>query len=305
MAASSVRSSAPPVADNVVSFDEFENELQITSQQSEIPRIVIEGGDDVAMFRRWFFDLLDRMEFVQAANLGVGSGCTAVGEAVDQLLASGVPAFGLTDRDRLFREANWPMLFAVDDAAFAAGTEEEHLAVNSLWEIEAYLLDPALIPGWVRGDHRHAPASDADCNAAVASAADECEALLRAQPWLATAHVCGEGIADGKYCGDAVHVFAARWADELRNLEDPDGTAAAVDQHVADVLQNAPASPPDRLRWLLRYVDTKRLMMRLSHRLSLVAARHKWVLVELMAAHGLRPRELQERLVAVSLRLNP
>lgn len=293
------------MADNIVSFDEFENELQITSQQSEIPRIVLEGGDDVVLFKRWFFDLLDRLEFVQAANVGVGNGCTAVGEAVTQLLASGVPAFGLTDRDKLFREANWPLLFAVDDAAFAAATEQEHSAINSMWEIEAYLLDPALIPGWVRSHHRHAPASEADCNAAITSAVDECETLLRAQPWLATAHRCGEGIPNGKYCGDAGHVFTARWTEELGNLADADGTAATVGAHVADVLRNAPPSPPDRLRWLLRYVDTKRLVMRLSHRLLLVQARHKWVLAEFMASRGMRPQELEDRLLAVSLRLSP
>lgn len=293
------------MADNIVSFDEFENELQITSQQAEIPRIVLEGGDDVVLFKRWFFDLLDRLEFVQAANVGVGNGCTAVGEAVAQLLDSGVPAFGLTDRDRLFREANWPLLFAVDDAAFAAATEQEHSAINSMWEIEAYLLDPALIPGWVRSHHRHAPASEADCNAALANVVDECEALLRAQPWLATAHRCGEGVPDSKYCSVAGHVFTARWTEELGNLADADGTAATVDAYVADVLHKAPPSPPDRLRWLLRYVDTKRLMMRLSHRLSLGRARHKWVLAEFMAARGMRPRELEDRLLAVSLRLAP
>ncbi len=293
------------MADNIVAFDEFENELQITSQHSEIPRIVLEGGDDVALFRRWFFHLMDRMEFVQAANLGVGSGCTAVGNAVDQLIASGVAAYGLTDRDKLFKEADWPMLFAVDDAAFAEGTEKENLAVNSLWEIEAYLIDPALIPGWVRGHHRHAPASEADCNAAIASAVDECEALLRAQPWLAASHICGDAVPDGKYCSDAAHVFAARWREELDNLADTHGTAAIVESHVEEVLNSAPSAPADRLRWLLRYVDTKRLMMRLSQRLSLIGARHKWVLAELMEARGMRPRELEERLLAVSLRLDP
>lgn len=122
---------------------------------------------------------------------------------------------------------------------------------------------------------------------------------------FATAHRCGEGIPDGKYSGDAGHVFAARWTEELGNLADAHGTAAAVAAQVADVLRAAPPSPPDRLRWLLRYVDTKRLMMRLGHRLSLVQARHKWVLAEFMAARGMRPRELEDRLLAVSLRLSP
>lgn len=292
------------MVENVVSFDDFENELQISTQQAEIPRIVLEGGEDVALFKRWFFDLLDRLEFVQAANLGVGSGCTAVREAVTQLLAAGVPAFGLTDRDRLFRQADWQMLFEVDDAVFAAGTEEEHSAVNNMWEIEAYLLDPDLIPGWVRAHHRHAPASEADCNLAVTRAADECETLLRAQPWLATAHRCGDGVPDGKYCGEPAHTLAARTVEELGRLADEHGTAATVEAHVAEVLAKAPDVPGDRLRWLLRYVDTKRLMLRLSHRLQLVTARHKWVLAEFMALRGMRPAELEQRLLAISLRLN-
>lgn len=292
------------MADNVVSFDDFDNELQISSQQSELPRIVLEGGEDVVLFRRWFFDYLDRLEFVQAANLGVGAGCTAVRTAVERVKNSGVRAFGLSDRDRLFRDADWPTLFSVDDAAFTAATEDADGAVNRLWEIEAYLLAPELIPGWVRSHHRFAPASQADVDAALRLAVEECESLLRAQPWLATAHRCGEKVPDGQFCSRPEPLFTADCAAGLAGLDDQHGTAAEVDVHVAEVLACAPAALPDRLRWLLRYVDTKRLMHRLKHRLSLGAARHKWVLAEFMEARGLRPPELEERVRTLSARLN-
>ena len=290
--------------ENVVSFSEFENELQISSQQSEMPQIVLEGGEDVVLFKRWFFDYLDRLEFVQAANLGVGAGCTAVREAVDQLQSAGVRAFGLSDRDQLFKDADWSVLFSVDDARFVAATEDEHMAVNSMWEIEAYLLVPELIPGWVRSHHRKAPASQADCEAAVARAVEECENLLRAQSWLATAHRCGERVPNGKYCECPTPLFVAACANELGNLEDLHGTAASIDAHVAEVLDRAPGPPGERLHWLLRYVDTKRLMLRLKHRLSLGNARHKWVLAEFMALHHIRPVELEDRVRSLSLRLN-
>lgn len=291
------------MSDNVVSFDEFDNELQISNSQSEIPRIVLEGGDDVVLFRQWFFDKLDRFEFIQASNVGAGAGCTAVPEAVRRLLDQGVKAYGLSDRDRLFREANWPMLFSVDDAAFAAATENDEMAVNSLWEIEAYVLAPEVIPNWVRAHHRHAPASQADCLAAVTRAIDECESLLHAQSWLATAHRCGQGVPNGQYCDVPPAQFTGRCAEELDNLNDAYGTAAQVDEHVATILAAAPTNPADRLRWLLRYVDTKRLMMRLQHRLSLSKARHKWVLAEFMNLRGLRPTELENRLSDICMRL--
>ena len=290
--------------DNVVQFDEFENELQISTQQSELPCIVLEGGDDVALFRRWFFTFMDRLEFVQASNEGVGSGCTAVRMAVDSLRSRGVRAFGLSDRDSLFKEANWPVLFSVDDGEFAAATREPHLAVNSLWEIEAYLLDPQLIPNWVRAHQLQAPASVMDTNAALSRVVEECENLLKAQPWLATAHRCGQAVPDGKYCTQPTGEFSTRCSEELEALVDEHGTAPAVETHVTDVLERAPDHLPDRLRWLLRYVDTKRLMLRIKQRLRLVNARHKWVLAELMEVAGLKPTELEERVSALSQCLN-
>lgn len=292
------------MVDNVVPFDAFENELQISSQQSELPRIVLEGGDDVYLFRRWFFNHLDRLEFVQAANLGVGAGCTAVRAAVESLREAGVRAFGLSDRDRLFKEAEWALLFSVDDAEFTSATEDEDVAINKLWEIEAYLLAPELIPGWVRSHHRNAPASQIEIDAALQRTVEECESLLRAQTWLATAHRCGEKVPDGQYCDWHGDAFAVKCAAGLAGLNDEHSTAAEIDIHIAEVLAQAPTALPERLGWLLRYVDTKRLMLRLKHRLSLGTARHKWVLAELMDARGLRPRELEARVSDLSARLN-
>lgn len=288
------------MADNVVSFETFDNELQISTTQSEMPQIVLEGGEDVVLFKRWFFDHLDRFEFVQAANLGVGAGCTAVREAVSRLLERGVQAYGLQDRDRLFREQEWAILFSVDDAEFAGATEEDNSAVNSLWEIEAYVIVPELIPSWVRSHHRNPPASQAECDAAIPKIVEECEHLLRAQCWLATAHRCGVRVPDGKYCDRTPAQFTTHCAAELAGFVDPDDTAAEIQAHVDAVLAHAPAAPAERLRWFLRYVDTKRLMLRLSHRLRLGSAAHKWVLLEFMSLRGLRPVELEERLDAVS-----
>lgn len=292
------------MSDNVVPFDDFENELQISTQQSDTPRIVLEGGEDVVLFKRWFFEYLDRLEFVQAANLGVGAGCTAVRAAVVALRQAGIRAFGLSDRDHLFKNADWTTLFAVDDVAFADATEDEHVAVNRLWEIEAYLLVPELIPGWVRSTHRNAPADQAEVDAALIRAVEECENLLRAQPWLSTAHRCGEKVPNGKYCNVVTREFASACAGELGNLHDRHGTAAVVDAHVNTVLDNAPRPPGERLAWLLRYVDTKRLMLRLKHRLSLVNAPHKWLLAEFMERGGIRPVELENRVRHLSASLN-
>ncbi len=292
------------MSDNVVPFDSFENDLQISTFQSETPRVVLEGGDDVSLFKIWFFNYLDRLEFVQAANLGVGAGCTAVRAAVEKLRDQGVRAFGLSDRDRLFRSADWATLFSVDDDTFLHATEDDYVAVNSLWEIEAYLIHPDLIPDWVSSTHRKAPVSDGEVDAALARTLKECEALLQAQPWLATAHRCGEHVPDGKYCQRSADEFASDCEKELDGIEDTDATATTIKLHVAKVLENAPTSPNLRILWLLRYVDTKRLMLRLQHHLQLANVKHKWLLAQFMKARGLRPLELENRVHSLSVRLN-
>lgn len=291
--------------DNIVAFDEFEDELEISAHQIALPRVVLEGGEDVVLFKRyWFFDFLDRFEFVQANDMGVGAGTSAVGNAVAASQAEGIPAYGLCDRDRLFKEANWPMMFAVDDAAFDAATIDANTATNRRWEIEAYLLEPDIIPGWVRSHHRQAPASEVECASAVSRVVEECESLLAAQPYLATAHRCGVGVPDGQYCDRQHYEFVAACGADLGGLNDQHGTQAVIEGHVAQVLGAAPAALADRLRWLLRYVDTKRLILRLKHRLSIGKGRHKWILAEFMEQRGMRPAELEQRLVAVSLQLN-
>lgn len=293
------------MSENVVPFDAFEDELEISAHQVALPRIVLEGGEDVVLFKRyWFFDFLDRFEFVQANDMGVGAGASAVGEAVTASQAAGIPAFGLFDRDCLFKRADWPMMFSVDDAAFDAATADAHTATNRRWEIEAYLLEPELIPRWVRSHHRQAPASQAECDSAVDRAIEECESLLAAQPYLATAHCCGVGVPDGQYCDREPHEFVAACGVDLGGLNDQLGTQGAIATHIAEVMQAAPATPADRLRWLLRYVDTKRLILRLRHRLSIGQGRHKWILAEFMEQRGMRPVELEQRLQAISPLLN-
>lgn len=293
------------MSENVLSFEDFESERQIAAFQTALPRVVLEGGDDVVLFKRfWFPDFLDRFEFVKAADLIQGEGCTAVKTAVEKSQQDGIPAFGLTDRDWLFRSSKWDLLFATDDGVFDAATADADCATNSRWEIEAYLLEPDTLPSWVRGHHKTPPGSEAECASALQRAIDECEHLLHAQRWFGAAHSCGAGVANGHFCNRPPAEFNAAWQRELAGIPDGAATAQEIGTHIAEVLRLAPTVPAERLRWLLRYVDTKRLVLRLEHRLSVKGGKVKWALADLMLQTGRRPEELERRLGSITPRLN-
>jgi hypothetical protein len=70
---------------------------------------------------------------------------------------------------------------------------------------------------------------------------------------------------------------------------------------VDDIRAAAPIAAEERLQFLLRYVDTKRLLLRLKKRLGLREGAH-WGLGVQMSRSGDRPQELEEFLTATAQR---
>lgn len=281
--------------DNVVSFDEFEDEREIAAYQVGLPRIVLEGQDDVRLFKvYWFSHMIDSFEFVEAADIDGKAGCTAVREAVLRSRAENIPAFGFADRDHLFRSKDWELLFSVDEDAFHLGTADDVYYTTLRWEIEAYLLEPDLLEAWIRS-HRDPPGTEAECAAAVGVAIDECEHVVRSNRYFAAAHHCGVGTRPEHFADKTAQQLADACDRALAMLQNGSGTACAVAELVEAALLAAPDAPDERLRWLLRYVDTKRLLHRLARRYR-ARKEIRWPFAELMRYSNRRPRELEQRL---------
>lgn len=292
------------MTNNVASFESFDSDQQIAAHQSGLVRVVLEGSTDVELFSRfWFSSMRDSFEFVDASHLGMGTGCTAVRAAVLQSLnVDKVPAVGIVDRDSLFREARWDFLFSVDDAHFQASVQTPEVYVATLWEVEAYMLDPHLFAQWVYSSHKKPPGSVADGEAALGRALAECEPLLEAASFFAAAHIDGVACNNFYFRGEPLEKIKDSCKAKIAALSaDGQKVATRVDALIEGVRKNQPVDDAERLIFLLRYIDTKRLLVRLFFALNLNDDTH-WVLPPLQHAGNRRPVEFETLLNGVEAR---
>lgn len=282
------------MAADVVSFDEFDSDHQIAAHQSSLIRVVLEGQTDVILFGRyWFLPLLEVFDFKEASHIQGKAGCTGVADAVRfSIDHDGVPAIGIVDRDTLFRQKLWDVLYEVDEAAFEAATRDADVFVASRWEVEAYMLEPDLLANWVGGSHKQPPASQAECDMALPRALIECDFLLEVSPFLAEAHTMHRKIGELHFVGQPLDVVKGL-CDAAIVASSPEGQRAAeqVSARIDALKQAMPADDAERFRFALRYVDTKRLLSRLPGALQVTAKTH-FNLIELQAAQSRRPPEL-------------
>ena len=286
---------------NVVSFDDFVDDRQIAAHQLGLPRVVLEGKSDVSLFKEfWFTKQTESFDFVSANDLGCGDGCTAVERAVTlSRERDRIPAYGIVDRDWLFREQKWDALFAVDENEFRqrAGPNDA-VYTTTLWEIEAYLLEPDLISELARGHTKQGFCAGGEHLDALRVAVEELEHMLMAQRLFAVAHENDKGYGDKYFLnreGDDLHHACDR---ELQKFASGQERAAAFDTMIARVLDAAPLAPPERMRYLLRYVNTKRFIHRLVRRLKLYPE-VRGFLASMMYQAGRQPAELTRRLDAI------
>lgn len=281
---------------NAVSFDDFDNQSQIEAHQAGLLRVILEGKSDVSFFKdHWFIDLRDTFDFVEPAEIGGrGTGCTAVVPAVCKSRdEDGIPALGIVDRDWLFRSANWGVLFSIDDAHFAREARNDEVYVTALWELEAYLLEPDLLSIWVALSSKRQPAKEVDRLAALTKACRECEIILGAASIFAGYHADEEPCASNFFAGQTAEDVSAYAQKKYANASEIYRAAAdQVDLLVRNVLANAPPNDSERLVFFLRYVDTKRLLLRLAQSLQVHKDSH-YGLALFMKETARRPSELQ------------
>lgn len=283
---------------NVISLNDFENERDIEAYHIGLPRIVLEGVDDLRLFKNyWFPHLIDRFQFVEASEIVGGGGCTAVSAAVEASKQDNIPAFGFVDRDRHFRLKEWATLFDVDASAFKNATSNNDFYTTLRWEVEAYLLEPQLLSAWLRSYCQ--PARLGQISSAVARTVSECEQLLKAHRFFATAHECGVSIANEYFKDRSVSLLLTACNQALERLNHDGTVAAAVDSYVDTIIQAAPTDLGPRLLWLLQYVDTKRLLVRLTTKWR-GSGDIRWFLAECMYQSNTRPEEIEQKLLEVS-----
>jgi len=102
--------------------------------------VYLEGESDVALFQNhWFMDRLNKLKFVEPEGIG----CPAVLKEVAQYRRdTGLPAFGIVDRDKLIADEKWDLVWETNDAVFSAAKPYgEHIRVTRRWELESYLID--------------------------------------------------------------------------------------------------------------------------------------------------------------------
>lgn len=278
---------------NVASFDEFTSVQQIAAHQSGLVRVVLEGQTDVELFQKyWFAKRTDVFDFIEAGKLVPGAGCTGVPAAVAYSIDEGVPAIGIVDRDTLFRNKNWDLLFAIDPVALNQNWNNTGVYTASLWEIEAYLFDPDLLADWVAVAYKPPPAPQARCDAALSKVIESCQFLLAAAHFFAAMHHDEKKTKPRIFCDQNLANLAAACAAGVAATATPaQAVAAKVETLIAAVVASQPAANADRLRYLLQYVDTKRLLFRLGHSLNIGGDTH-WILAALMKRAGRRPIEL-------------
>jgi len=280
---------------NVESFDNFDSDAQIAAHQSGLIRIILEGKADLNLFEElWFNSKLDTFEFMQSSQLVAGSGCTAVKSAVDYSInIDGIPAAGIVDRDSLFREHKWDTLFEIDHNKFLADTKSSDMYVASLWEVEAYMLEPDLLKDWVYGSHNTPPGTAAECATALTRTILECEFLLEVSSFFAGSHADGAGISDAYFQADKLENAQQLCTESCSGLTaDGQKIATKVKALIENIQQNCPATDPEKLHFFLRYVDTKRLLKRLYVTLKVQEKSH-WTLPPLQVAKNKRPAELE------------
>jgi hypothetical protein len=283
----------------IVGFEEFTSTNQIVAQSAGLVRVVLEGQDDAKLFKTyWFTDYQARFEFIAADQIpGAAGGSAGVLTAVNLSRDQGIPAYGIIDRDTLFRTKCWAGLYELDAAALQHHALDADVYTTQFWEVEAYVLEEQRLRDWVEGNYVPPPASAQICATVLDKTLQECELLLKASPFFAALHVSGRTLQAGYFAGQTHLAILTACGEQLAEIDwHHQVIAVIVEERVDAVAAAAPADPGDRLAWFLRYVDTKRLFVRLRSALNLNGTASHWQLAVAMKRSGHRPQELQDYL---------
>jgi hypothetical protein len=289
---------------DIAAFDEFATDNGIAGHNERLIRVYLEGKTDQTLFQDyWFTDQFsDRIRVL--LPLGGEGGCTAISGAIDKSRNDdGIPAFGIVDRDTLLRRKDWQWLYEPDDEKFRRGNPVGNpcIVVSLFWEIEAYLLEPPLLYDWIRNNHRGCP--DAPCapTALISDLLEHAICVLEKGP-VAAIHQALKVRFPEKWCveNSLEEIRRERQTFFLKVRTRPDWRESEhqpvieIVPQLVDAIRSAALAKEadDAFWWLLRFVDTKRLLARLCHRYGLKDTAH-WNLAGTMNQSRKYPLEFQ------------
>lgn len=238
----------------------------VLARQKGKPVIFLEGETDHRIFSEyWFVDQLDQIEFKLAEN---GQGCSSVLKAVANERRGGVAAFGLVDRDKLMAESDLTLLLEPDDAKFEAAQPYPHIKVALRWELENYLIDPAILEANIAALERSGKKQGVA--AMTAELLNHAEVLIPFTAWNLALHRCNKNAqADGRS-----NPIADRLAMQVQILKDLDDTPDVLHEFNEilpriDAFSGAAELPEaQKLTALLRIVNGKAMLLRIKHRMK-------------------------------------
>ena len=290
---------------NVAAFDEFETDLEIDAHSRGLPRVILEGPTDLWLFRDvWFTNYQAKFEFMPASRLVDGDGCTAVPRAVEKSWDEEVPAFGILDRDVYFRRKNWSALYEREKDKFYAFEIDDKLFVSEFWEIEAHLILPELLVPWVVGCSRDPIKFGHIAGDALSRSIEQCEVLFDAAPYLAASHFDQRASTTsfGSLPREQVQTICAQQLEALS--AEAQEQAEYVAACIAAVRDEAPNDQALKLRYYLKFIDTKRLLNRLRHALYLHHDKdNQQTLAAFMMQKSEEPEELAQHLASLIARV--
>ncbi|RWA59265.1 hypothetical protein [Mesorhizobium sp.] len=292
---------------NVASFDEFDTDLEIDAHSRGLPRIILEGATDVWLFRDvWFTNYMAKFEFISASRLVDGDGCTAVPAAVEKSWNEEIPAFGILDRDVYFRRKVWDALYEPEEIRFRTFETNDNVFVSELWEIEAHLILPEVLTPWVIGCSRDPIRFGHLAADALQRALVQCDILFEAAPYLAAMHSDGKA-ATSSFGELPLEQVRDICANRLSNLStEANQQAQVVANFVIHVRDSAPDEPAARLRYYLKFIDTKRLLDRLRNALRLTTHHNNHqMLAGFMSQRAYEPEEFKRHLAHLIERVGP
>ena len=267
--------------------------------------VYLESTDDVFVFKKWFGDLLSKIQFESISGEKANGGCGAIIKFFEEQEEELSFAYGVVDRDVLLRNINsekYPncrdLWWSTDDTSFYSSQPfGEKIFILNRWELENYLLHPKalhqLLENKTRGETSLLTPED------VAEKIIANESDLVAVTLFST---LGKGCI--KSMRHAQNLSGDKLWNEVKNL----GTS---DDELADHISNIKSFTEDKddpiERWdkLSRILDGKRTMYRLdgilhSNPRNFCLEKEYGVLADHILNFGLVDTDLKKWLVEIS-----
>lgn len=233
--------------------------------------VYLESEEDLSIIkRRWFHDIGENTEFRAARSSGCDSsgGCTVVQRCVERDRNENINAFGIVDRDALFREQLWDILWEIDDEVYSRSKAlGKYITPILRWEIENYLIIPDVVEMYVADHENGRPLRHADV--VTDELLDDCTMLIPLCAAAAVMHTFGKKFPNETFCSHIKDDHEMRSALEkilnskLQGMEWENSHAAFVQRITPFDCGN---DSLNRLSSLLKVVDGKRLLARIKTR---------------------------------------